>query len=101
MPAYKNSALPWTSGSRICSAHDTGGESRHAGGAGWMETVPTPAWASFDQDGRRPLGVRSWAGPHVAQPPQVHSTAFPSNSALAAAWDPELVRSEGKPSGRK
>jgi len=71
-------------------------------GAGWMETVPNarlgiPSIKMADG----PLGVRSWAGPHVAQPPQVHSTAFPSNSALAAAWDPELVRSEGQAIGQE
>jgi len=103
MPAYKNPALP--AAQRIADLLQRMTlEEKVAmlAGAGWMETVPNarlgiPSIKMADG----PLGVRCWAGPDVAQPPQVHSTAFPSNSALAAAWDPELVRSEGQAIGQE
>jgi beta-glucosidase len=71
-------------------------------GSAWMETVPNarlgiPSIKMADG----PMGVRCWAGPDVQQPPQVHSTAFPSNAAMAAAWDPELARAEGKAIGQE
>src|SRR5205823_1095506 len=73
------------------------------GGSGWMETQPNqrlgiPALKMADG----PLGVRNWRassaetnGPGGALP-QVHSTAFPASVAMAASWDPELVRREGQ-----
>ena len=73
-------------------------------GAGWMETVPNarlgiPAIKMADG----PMGVRSWLGSSAvtnASAP-IHSTAFPAGVAMAATWDPELVRREGKAIGQE
>jgi beta-glucosidase len=73
-------------------------------GAGWMETVPNarlgiPAIKMSDG----PMGVRSWLGSSAvtnASAP-IHSTAFPAGVAMAATWNPELVRREGKAIGQE
>jgi beta-glucosidase len=72
-------------------------------GSGWMETQPNqrlgiPALKMADG----PLGVRNWrsssaeTGKVGGTLPKVHSTAFPAGIAMAATWDPELVRREGQ-----
>ena len=65
-------------------------------GGGWMESHANPRLgipAIKMADG--PLGVRNWAGPSAvtnsAGVKPVHSTAFGSGIAMAAAWDPELA----------
>jgi len=73
-------------------------------GAGWMETVPNarlgiPAIKMADG----PMGVRSWLGSsavtNAAAP--IHSTAFPAGIAMAATWDPKLVRREAAAIGQE
>jgi beta-glucosidase len=71
-------------------------------GSGWMESTPIPRLgipAIKMADG--PLGVRSWAGSSAitglpGSPLKVQSTSFPAGVAMAATWDPELVRREGQ-----
>src|SRR5215467_1066224 len=69
-------------------------------GSGWMEShsvprleIPTIKMA----DG--PLGVRNWLGSSaITQNPNttpVNATAFPAGIAMAATWDPEVVRRSG------
>ncbi len=54
-----------------------------------------------------PLGVRNWRASSAVTSstnsnlPQVHSTAFPAGIAMAATWDPELVRREGQEIARE
>jgi beta-glucosidase len=78
------------------------------GGAGWMETRPNerlgiPMLKMADG----PLGVRNWAASSAetssanSKLPQVNSTAFPAGIAMAATWDPELVRREGQEIARE
>jgi beta-glucosidase len=77
-------------------------------GSGWMESssidrLGIPAIKMADG----PLGVRSWAGSSsitnsVNNPAaKVLSTSFPSGVAMAATWDPELVRREGQAIGQE
>ena len=71
-------------------------------GSGWMESAPVerlgiPAIKMADG----PMGVRSWAGSSAITnlpggPLKVLSTAFPAGVAMAATWNPELVRREGQ-----
>jgi beta-glucosidase len=70
-------------------------------GSGWMESAPIPRLgipAIKMADG--PLGVRSWLGSsaitNAANAPKITSTSFPSGVAMAATWNPELVRREGQ-----
>ena len=73
-------------------------------GAGWMETVPNarlgiPSIKMADG----PMGVRSWLGSSAvtnASAP-IRSTAFPAGVAMAATWNPDLVRREGKAIGQE
>jgi beta-glucosidase len=76
-------------------------------GSGWMESAPIerlgiPAIKMADG----PLGVRSWAGGsagtsiHGAKQ-HVFSTSFPAGVAMAATWDPDLVRREGQAIGQE
>uniref|UniRef100_E6QIC1 Thermostable beta-glucosidase B (Gentiobiase) (Cellobiase) (Beta-D-glucoside glucohydrolase) n=1 Tax=mine drainage metagenome TaxID=410659 RepID=E6QIC1_9ZZZZ len=70
-------------------------------GAGWMESAAIPRLGIPSikmADG--PLGVRAWFGSSALTsaanaPQKVESTAFPSGIAMAATWDPALVRQEG------
>jgi beta-glucosidase len=76
-------------------------------GSGWMESAPIarlgiPAIKMADG----PLGVRSWAGSSAitglpGSPLKVLSTSFPAGVAMAATWDPELVRREGQAIGQE
>ena len=66
-------------------------------GSGWMESHPIPRLgipAIKMADG--PLGVRNWTGSSaITQNPNttpVNATAFPAGIAMAATWDPEVVR---------
>ena len=46
-----------------------------------------------------PMGVRNWTGPSAITNSTVqhfHSTAMPAGISMAATWDPELVREEGR-----
>ncbi len=71
-------------------------------GSGWMESTPIPRLgipAIKMADG--PMGVRAWYGPSSstnasAAAQNFSSTAFPAGILMAATWDPELVRAEGK-----
>jgi beta-glucosidase len=69
-------------------------------GSGWMESHPIPRLgipAIKMADG--PLGVRNWTGSSaITQNPNttpINATAFPAGIAMAATWDPELVRRSG------
>ena len=47
-----------------------------------------------------PMGIRSWLGSSsitdsASAPKITTSTSFPSGSAMAATWNPDLVRREG------
>jgi len=76
-------------------------------GSGWMESAPIerlgiPAIKMADG----PLGVRSWAGSSAitgvrGAKQHVFSTSFPAGVAMAATWDPELVRREGQAIGQE
>ncbi len=75
-------------------------------GSGWMESMPIerlgiPAIKMADG----PMGVRAWYGSsaitNAANTPKVLSTAFPSGVAMAATWDTELVRREGRAIGQE
>jgi beta-glucosidase len=76
-------------------------------GSGWMESAPIerlgiPAIKMADG----PLGVRSWAGNSAitgirGAKQHVFSTSFPAGVAMAATWDPELVRREGQAIGQQ
>jgi beta-glucosidase len=70
-------------------------------GAGWMESQPNsrlgiPAIKMADG----PMGVRNWTGSsalsNATTTTPVTSTAFPAGIAMAATWDLELVRAEGR-----
>jgi beta-glucosidase len=70
-------------------------------GADWMETRPNPRLgipAIKMADG--PMGVRHWtissAIAEPGKPPPITATAFPASIGMAASWDPELVRAEGR-----
>ena len=70
-------------------------------GSGWMESAAIPRLgipAIKMADG--PIGVRSWLGSsaitNAANTPKITSTSFPSGVAMAATWNPELVRREGQ-----
>jgi beta-glucosidase len=76
-------------------------------GSGWMESAPVerlgiPAIKMADG----PLGVRSWAGSSAitgvrGAKRHVLSTSFPAGVAMAATWNPELVRREGQAIGQE
>jgi beta-glucosidase len=77
-------------------------------GGGWMESkanarLGIPALKMADG----PVGVRNWYGPSAitmradSPLPTVTSTAFPAGVALAASWDPELLREVGKTIGEE
>jgi len=76
-------------------------------GSGWMESAPIdrlaiPAIKMADG----PMGVRAWYGPSAqtnAADAQkiIESTAFPAGIAMAATWNPELVRREGQAIGEQ
>ena len=75
-------------------------------GAGWMESRPNarlgiPAIKMADG----PMGVRNWAGSsaitNAAATAPVLSTAFPAGIGMAASWDVELVRREGRVIGQE
>jgi beta-glucosidase len=70
-------------------------------GAGWMEShsnarLGIPAIKMVDG----PMGVRNWAGSsaitNAAATAPVLATAFPVGIGMAASWDVELVRREGR-----
>jgi len=71
-------------------------------GSGWMESMPIerlgiPAIKIVDG----PMGVRSWAGSSAItsgpnDPHKITSTSFPAGVAMAASWDSDLVRREGR-----
>ena len=76
-------------------------------GSGWMESAAIPRLgipAIKMADG--PMGVRAWSGPSAVTNAansqlKVESTAFPAGIAMAATWDPELVRREGQAIGQE
>ncbi len=77
-------------------------------GSGWMESQPNPRLGIPSlkmADG--PMGVRSWAGSSaLTSAPgstvlKVTSTAFPAGVAMAATWDTDLVRREGRVIGQE
>jgi beta-glucosidase len=77
-------------------------------GVGWMETKPIPRLgipALKMADG--PMGVRSWAGPSAQTNAagstllQVETTSFPSGTAMAATWNPDLVERQGRAIGQE
>ena len=71
-------------------------------GSSWMDSAPIPRLgipAIKMADG--PMGIRNWTGPSAVTNAEgtrvaLDSTAFPAGIAIAAAWDPELAREEGK-----
>jgi beta-glucosidase len=70
-------------------------------GSGWMESHPNgrlgiPAIKMADG----PMGVRNWTGPSATTQP-VTTTAFPAAIGMAASWDVELVRTEGRMIGQQ
>jgi beta-glucosidase len=74
-------------------------------GAGWMESMPNQRLGIPSikmSDG--PLGVRSWAGTSAETSKaktSVETTSFPAGAAMAATWDPALVRREGRVIGEE
>ena len=74
-------------------------------GSSWMDSAPIsrlgiPAIKMADG----PMGIRNWTGPSAVTNAEgtrttINSTAFPAGIAIAAAWDPELAREEGKALG--
>jgi beta-glucosidase len=66
-------------------------------GTTWMETPAIPRLgipALRMSDG--PLGVRYWSPDSSGAQGNFGTTAFPAGVAMAATWDPDLVRQEGK-----
>ena len=72
-------------------------------GGGWMESkanarLGIPAIKMADG----PVGVRAWFGPSAltmkanSPLPVINSTAFPAGVALAATWDPDILREVGR-----
>ena len=76
-------------------------------GSGWMESTPVPRLgipAIKMADG--PMGIRLWTGSSASTSVEgiVHtfsSTAFPAGIDVAASWDPELAREEGRAIGQE
>jgi beta-glucosidase len=76
-------------------------------GSGWMESTPIPRLgipAIKMADG--PMGIRLWTGSSASTSVEgiVHtfsSTAFPAGIDVAASWDPELAREEGRAIGQE
>src|ERR1039458_7666990 len=74
-------------------------------GSGWMETEPNarlgiPSIKMADG----PMGIRSWLGSSDstnAAATSINSTAFPAGIAMAATWDPALLRREGRAIGQE
>ena len=69
-------------------------------GSGWMESHAVPRLgipAIKMCDG--PLGVRNWVGSSAitqsSNTTPVNATAFPAGVAMAATWDPDVVRRSG------
>ena len=101
-PHYKNPRLnPDERADDLLGRMSPGEKAAMLGGSGWMESQPNerlgiPAIKMADG----PMGVRNWIGSSAltsagAAPP-FYATAFPAGIAMAASWDVELVRAEGR-----
>lgn len=112
MPAYKNPKIPVEQRIKDLLGRMTLEEKvALLSGAGWMETqantrLGIPAIKMADG----PMGVRAWYGTSAATNaaggpgstlPAINSTAFPVGMAMAATWDPELVRRQGQAIGQE
>jgi len=105
MPPYKNASLP--AEQRVTDLLERMTLEEKASllsGADWMETQAIPHLgvpAIKMADG--PLGVRAWFGPSsdAALAERVTSTAFPSGTAMAATWNPELIQRQGQAIGQE
>src|SRR5689334_10859254 len=106
-PLYKNSKAPVEQRVEDLLSRMTPEEKAEMlSGSGWMESKPVarlgiPAIKMADG----PMGVRNWTGSSAitssTNTKPVTSTAFPAGIAMAATWDPEMVRHEGQVIGQE
>jgi beta-glucosidase len=105
---YKNASLPAEKRvADLLSRMTLEEKATMLSGSDWMESAPIerlgiPAIKMADG----PLGVRSWAGSSASTgirgaKQHVFATSFPAGVAMAATWDPELVRREGQAIGQE